>query len=145
MDEQNKKSEKSFYFLAVILGVIVDNVGTFLSSACISLIFLSTQSDNEQDLMKIYSYTGWLAAFLVIGMFWSFYGAYVAAKVAKRAEYFNAGCIGVIGAAVGFDSLISNPGVAFWYQIIGLIVIVPVSLLGGHVALRRKHARSMNR
>ncbi|WP_222708545.1 hypothetical protein [Paenibacillus sp. N3.4] len=73
-------------------------------------------------------------------MFWSFFGGFIAAKVAKRAEYTNAAVIGVIGAAIGFDSMLTNHAVPLWYELTGFIVIVPVSLLGGYLALKLKKA-----
>ncbi|SDO08789.1 hypothetical protein SAMN04487897_10837 [Paenibacillus sp. yr247] len=133
-----QKSERKFHFLGVLLGVAVDNSGTFLSTALIGSIYFANRPVNEQDVSVIYSNVGFLLLLLVVGLFWSFLGGYIAAKVAKRAEYFNAACIGVIGAAIGFDSMLTNHSIPLWYELIGLFVIVPVTLLGGYLALKRK-------
>ncbi|MNY82670.1 hypothetical protein D3C86_2249180 [compost metagenome] len=58
--------------------------------------------------------------------------------MAKRAELFNAAIIGVIGAGIGFDSLLTDDIIPLWYELIGLVAIVPVALLGGYVALKKK-------
>lgn len=135
-----QKSERKFHFLGVLLGIAVDNLGTLFTSAIIGSIYFGSTPANEQDVNAVYSNAALLLLLLLIGLFWSFLGGFVAAKVAKRAEYFNAACIGVIGAAIGFDSMISNHGIPLWYQLIGFFAIVPVSLLGGYLALKRKKA-----
>ncbi|NEW06192.1 hypothetical protein GK047_09230 [Paenibacillus sp. SYP-B3998] len=133
-----KKSERKFHFLGVLLGVCVDNLGTFVTSALIGSAYFATSEVSQNDLSQIYSNIGLLLLLMVVGLFWSFFGGFVAAKVAKRAEYFNASIIGVIGAAIGFDSMLTNRDVPLWYELTGFIVIVPVSLLGGYLALKRK-------
>jgi hypothetical protein len=133
-----QKSERRFHFLGVLLGVSVDNLGTFVSTAIIGSAYFASNTVNQNDLSQIYSNIGLLLVLLVVGLFWSFLGGFVAAKVAKRAEYFNASIIGVIGAAIGFDSMLSGQGIPLWYELTGFIVIVPVSLLGGYLALKKK-------
>lgn len=135
-----QKSERKFHFLGVLLGVAVDNLGTLISTALIGGIYFANRPVDEQDVSVIYSNVGLLLLLLVVGLFWSFLGGFIAAKVAKRAEYFNAAIIGVIGAAIGFDSMLTNDSIPLWYELIGFVVIVPVSLLGGFVALKRKKA-----
>lgn len=135
-----QKSERKFHFLGVLLGVAVDNLGTLVSTVLFGSLYFGNNPVNEQDVSTFYSNVMLLLLFLVIGLFWSFLGGYVAARVAKRAEYFNAACIGVIGAAIGFDSMLSNNGIPLWYELIGFFAIVPVSLLGGYLASKRKKA-----
>jgi hypothetical protein len=135
-----QKSERKFHFLGVLLGVAVDNLGTLVSTALFGSLYFGNGPVNEQDVNGLYSNAVLLLLFLVIGLFWSFLGGYVAARVAKRAEYFNAACIGVIGAAIGFDSMLSNNGIPLWYELVGFFAIVPISLLGGYLALKRKKA-----
>ncbi|UJF31230.1 hypothetical protein [Paenibacillus hexagrammi] len=133
-----EKTEKTFHLLGIIAGVIVDNLGTFMSSGLMGSIYLSLHEGDKEELIQVYNHIGWLILFMVVGMLWSFFGGYVAARVARRAELINAACIGVIGAGIEFDSFISNPGIATWYQVIGLLIVIPVSLLGGKMALRKK-------
>ncbi|NOU99311.1 hypothetical protein [Paenibacillus planticolens] len=136
-----QKSGRKFHFLGVLLGVAVDNLGTLVSTAVFGSLYFGNSPVSEQDVNALYSNTGLILLFLVIGLFWSFLGGYVAARVAKRAEYFNAACIGVIGAAIGFDSMLRNTGVPLWYELVGFFAIVPVSLLGGYLALKRNKTR----
>ncbi|MDD9267537.1 hypothetical protein ACFPES_10930 [Paenibacillus sp. GCM10023248] len=135
-----QKSERKFHFLGVLLGVAVDNLGTLFTSAIIGTLYFGSGPVNEQDVNAVYSNAALLLLLLLIGLFWSFLGGFVAAKVAKRAEYFNAACIGVIGAAIGFDSMLTNDGIPLWYELVGFFAIVPISLLGGYLALKRKKA-----
>ncbi|MEW9699112.1 hypothetical protein [Paenibacillus sp. SI8] len=137
-----QKSERRFHFLGVLLGLCVDNLGTFISSALIGSIYFASTTVDENDWSRIYSNIGLLLVFMVVGLFWSFLGGFVAAKVAKRAEYFNASIIGVIGAAIGFDSMLTSHDSPLWYDLTGFIIIVPVSLLGGYVALKKKNKTS---
>ncbi|OPH60814.1 hypothetical protein BC351_16585 [Paenibacillus ferrarius] len=136
MDEQ--KRERKFHFLGVLLGVAVDNIGTYISTALFGSVYFAGKPVNEETINAIYSNVGLLLLLMVMGLFWSFFGGYIAAKVARRAEYFNAAIIGVIGAAIGFDSMLTDHGIPLWFELIGFVVIIPISLLGGYVALKRK-------
>ncbi|GFZ99127.1 hypothetical protein GCM10008018_51650 [Paenibacillus marchantiophytorum] len=135
-----QKSERKFHFMGVLLGVAVDNLGTYISTALFGSIYFAGRPVNEEAIKAIYSNIGLLFILMVMGLFWSFFGGFIAAKVAKRAEYFNAAIIGVIGAAIGFDSMLTDHGVPLWFELIGFVVIIPISLLGGYVALKRKKA-----
>ena len=134
MSEQ--KSVRKFHFLAVVLGIAVDNIGTLLSSGLIGSLYVANRPSEEASV--IYSNVALMLFLLVVGLFWTFVGSYLTARVAKRAEYFNAAIIGVIGAGIGFDSILTNDIIPLWFELIGLVAIVPVSLLGGFVALKRK-------
>ncbi|KRE98287.1 hypothetical protein ASG89_04540 [Paenibacillus sp. Soil766] len=136
MSEQ--KSVRKFHFLAVVLGIAIDNIGTMLSSGVIGSLYFANSPMEDQDVNAIYSNAGLLLLFLVVGLFWTFLGSYFTAKVAKRGELFNAAIIGVIGAGIGFDSILTQDLIPLWYELIGLVAIVPVSLLGGYLALKRK-------
>lgn len=136
MSEQKKV--RKFHFLAVVLGVAIDNIGTMLSSGLIGSLYFANRPTQDQDLNAIYSNAALLLLFLVVGLFWTFLGSYFTAKVAKRAELFNAAIIGVIGAGIGFDSILTQDVIPLWYELVGLVAIVPVALLGGYVALKRK-------
>ncbi|OCT12444.1 hypothetical protein A8709_31965 [Paenibacillus pectinilyticus] len=134
MSEQ--KSVRKFHFIAVVLGLAVDNIGTLLSSGLIGSLFFANST--EQDVSAIYSNAALMIFLLVLGLFWTFLGGFLTAKVAKRGELFNAAIIGVIGAGIGFDSILTNDGVPLWYEWIGFVAIVPVALIGGYLALKRK-------
>lgn len=136
MSEQ--KSVRKFHFLAVVLGIAVDNIGTLLSSALIGSLYFGNDPVQDQDVSAIYTNVALMILFLVVGLFWTFLGSYLTAKVAKRAEFFNAAIIGVIGAGIGFDSILTDDVSPLWYELIGLVAIVPVALLGGFLALKRK-------
>lgn len=136
MSEQ--KSVRKFHFLAVVLGIAVDNIGTLLSSGVIGSFYFANRPSQEQDVNLIYGNVALMSFLLIVGLFWTFLGSYLTAKVAKRAEYFNAAIIGVIGAGIGFDSILTNDVIPLWYEWIGFIAIVPIALLGGYVALKRK-------
>gem|GEM_PF-6052647 len=139
MEEQ--KSVRRFHFLGVLLGVSVDNLGTFVSTAMIGSAYFAGSSIDTNDLSAVYANTSLLWILLIVGLFWTFLGGFVAAKVARRAEVFNASIIGVIAAAIGFDSMLTNHEVPLWFELLGFIIIIPVSLLGGYLALRRRRTR----
>ncbi|MBD0380701.1 hypothetical protein [Paenibacillus sedimenti] len=137
-----QKSERRFHFLGVLLGVSIDNLGTFVSTALIGSAYFAANPVNGNDLSQIYSNVGLLMVLLAVGLFWTFLGGYVAAKVAKRAEVFNASIIGVIAAAIGFDSMLTSRDIPLWYELIGFIVIIPISLLGGYLALKKNGSKT---
>lgn len=134
--------EKKIHFFGVLLGMAVDHFGSFLSYGLMGAAYVSYKQLGENDLNQIYSDSGFMLVLLAVGMLWSFFGGYVAAFMAKRAERFHASIIGVVGAAIGFHSLITDNDVPLWYQILGLLIIIPVSLLGGQLALRRRKVKT---
>lgn len=138
MSMTEQKSVRKFHFLAVVLGIAVDNIGTLISSGLIGSLYFSLRPSQEQDVSAIYSNVALMLFMLIVGLFWTFLGSYLTARVAKRAELFNAAIIGVIGAGIGFDSILSNDVIPLWYEWVGFVAIVPVALLGGYLAIKKK-------
>lgn len=76
------------------------------------------------------SYTQWMFMF---GMGTTIAGAYLAARLAKRIPYYHGLAMGVIGLV--FIVLFWQG--AGWMDWLAVLLTVPLSLLGGHIARQR--------
>lgn len=141
MSEGEHKRERKFHFIGVLIGLCIDNLGTLLTSGLMGSLFFADSKLSDSELQKLYNNVGLMLLLLVIGLLWTLLGSYMAARIARRAELFNAAIIGVIGAGIGFDSMLTDHSVPLWYDLLGFIAIVPVSLLGGYMAIKKKQAR----
>ncbi|RTE09695.1 hypothetical protein [Paenibacillus whitsoniae] len=141
MSEGEQKRERKFHFIGVLIGLCIDNFGTLLTSGLIGSLFFADSTLSDSELQKLYDNVGLMLLLLVMGLSWTLFGSYMTARIARRAEIFNAAIIGVIGAGIGFDSMLTDQSVPLWYELLGFIAIVPVSMLGGYMALKKKRAR----
>ena len=68
----------------------------------------------------------------MLGTLTTIVGGYVCAKVANRLPYMNAAALGVVGLVVGV--LLADGDSPLWFNVLGLLVVLPSALLGGHFA-----------
>lgn len=74
-----------------------------------------------------------LTAF-VCGMATTVLGGYLAARLAKGFPYYNGLAIGVVGVVF---VLIFGGGGPVWMTILGILLTIPASIYGAHVASKR--------
>ncbi|MFB0842322.1 hypothetical protein [Paenibacillus oleatilyticus] len=133
--------KKNVHFGGVLAGILVDQVTSFVSSLLIGTIYITSNQISPSEISKVYANTPILAVYLLVGLFCTGLGGYVAASVAKRDAYFHASIIGVVGAAIGFYYSFANAEVPLWYHLIGFVAVIPAALLGGHAAfVKRRRA-----
>lgn len=72
---------------------------------------------------------------LAIGAITTMIGGYIAARIARKNIYLNAGAVGAIGVIMGILGRGNNPA---WFDMIGLVTIIPAALLGGLLAEKHK-------
>lgn len=77
--------------------------------------------------------SGFLLSALAYGTITTILGGYLAARLAKRLPYFNAGALGLAGIAIGLILAGSSP---LWFDIVGFFVTLPAALFGGHLFKR---------
>jgi hypothetical protein len=133
------KAGKKFSVKAVLIGWVVDIGGSlgvgFLVGvfAGIYLIIKGVSPDRMEE--AIYSSFGFLLTSLIIGLFFTGLGGYIAAKIAKTAELKHAFVVGLLSALTGmlYIVLSSNPGPPS-FNIVGLTLVIPIAVLGGYLA-----------
>ena len=65
---------------------------------------------------------------------------FVAGRLGNLAPYKNATVLGVLGIFYGIYIMDSND--PLWFNVAGLLRLVPASLLGGYIAVRRSEAQA---
>src|SRR4249919_19204 len=67
---------------------------------------------------------------VVLGSVTTAVGGYVVARIARSYPYFNALALGLLGAVFG---LLFWPQYPLWFNLLGLLLVVPATLLGAHL------------
>ncbi|MCW5658437.1 MAG: hypothetical protein KIT60_12095 [Burkholderiaceae bacterium] len=116
-------------FKAVLLGfgavLLLDTVVGLILFAV-----LGVNTTTEQAVSQASSSLAFLLSSAVLGSLTTAVGGYLAARIAKSYPYFNALALGLVGAAFG---LLFWPQYPVWFNILGLVLVVPAALLGAHL------------
>ena len=123
---------------AVLLGILVDIVGSFTLGLLVIMILLGIYYASKGipvDEMETYMKTDIPSIFLTItvGLYFTFLGGFVAGRVAKSDEVLHASIVGIAGVLLllfFWDE--STPGV----NLIGLTFTIPVAMLGGKLSIK---------
>jgi hypothetical protein len=137
---------------AILLGVIVDNLATLLSSLLLVSYFAAQQGlgqdgqISEEALEGIASSEDFLLASLVVGLACTSLGAYVGARRAGSSYARHGGWIGVGSALMALViSLSSGPAPSpppLWLELAGYLLVIPAGVLGGLFAAARARRRT---
>jgi hypothetical protein len=75
-------------------------------------------------------------SFLIIGTAFTCLGGFVAARIAKSKELLHSAIVGAPAMALGLVSLPLVPisGFLVWYSVAGVLLTIPVAMLGGYLA-----------
>ena len=97
-----------------------------------------TPDMSHEEFMKVQKTvidtTAFVPTMFVRGTLTTILGAYLAARLAKRLPYYHGLAMGIAGIVF---SLVFWPDVAKWHDYVGLLITIPASIYGAHLA--RKH------
>jgi putative membrane protein (TIGR04086 family) len=132
---------------AILLGVIVDNLATLLSSLVLVSYFAAQQGlgqdgqISEEALEGIASSQEFLLASLAVGLACTSLGGFVGARRAGSSFARHGGWIGVGSALMALVlSLSSGPAPSpppLWLELAGYLLVIPAGVLGGLLAAAR--------
>jgi hypothetical protein len=125
----------------VALGLLLDLLsGVTLTFALGSNAFAPGVSEAEvqRALAEISHASSFLLASLVLGSLSTVAGGYVSARVAKRLPYMNAAAVGAVGLVLG--AFLADSTLPLWFNLLGFASVLPMALVGGHLAKRRQQA-----
>jgi hypothetical protein len=120
---------------------VVDQGGSILSYIVRGLVFLISHHLTPKQISLMYSDVNLLVFSLIIGLFWTFLGGFISALIAKRSEYLNSSIIGIVCVVHAVYGLWGSNSLPFWYHIFDLISVIPMSILGGHLALKKRMSK----
>ena len=93
----------------------------------------ATPEQTQAAVEAVNQSSGFLLSALVYGTVTTILGGYLAARLAKRLPYFNAGALGLASIAIGILLAGTSP---LWFDVVGFFVTLPAALFGGHLAKR---------
>jgi hypothetical protein len=96
---------------------------------------------SDEELTKVaatvFDTTNYLPWMFMFGMTTTVAGAYLAARLAKRIPYYHGLAMGIIGVVFGLFFWQEDP---IWLDYLGMILTIPLSLFGSHLARQRMQA-----
>jgi len=122
---------------AVVVGALVDNVGTMAVMLLLASALSSTGIPQNEVISRMKSLSGMLLT-LIFGLGCTGLGGYTAARMAKRYEILHGALVAIIGIAIAL--IFREETLPLWYQIVGLISMLPVGMAGGYVVRQRRGA-----
>ncbi len=125
---------KDIRYDAVVVGAIVDNIGTTAAMLLLLTALTGTGIAESEALDRLKTLSGLLLT-LVVGLGWTMMGGYVAGRMAKRDETLHGALVAVAGIVVGL--VFHEEGLPLWYQVLGLVAMLPAGMAGGMRARER--------
>lgn len=134
---------------SILIGALVDLASTTVASTPLVLWFAGgavVEGDEEataRALEAVWDSPEFLAAFLLVGLAATCFGAFVGARRAGRLHVRHGGWVAVASAGLGaLLMLLQGPGAGSasppWYDALSLGLMLPAGLLGGLIAQRRR-------
>jgi len=122
-----------FVFLAFAAEFVADSI---IDTILLLVLAQGTLSpDLDQEAMRkatevIVSGSQYLLAKMVLGTATTVGGGYFVARLAKTFPYYNGLGIGLVGLAMS----IAFWGGPVWFNLFGVLMVVPASIYGAHIA-----------
>ena len=123
---------------AIVVAFTAEIAADFVIGSMLLLHFAGDLLKNDmskEEIEKVsrivYDTTAFLPWMLVFGTATTLGGAYLAARIARRIPYYHGLVMGIVG--IVFSLLLWSPG-ATWLNYLGLVMTIPVSLYGAHLA-----------
>ena len=126
---------KDISFKAVIAGALVDNLGTMFSMSLLIMALASTGLQESEVSGRMKNLSGLLLS-LIIGLGWTMAGGYTAARMAKRDELLHGALVAVVGIVIAL--VFREKGIPVWFEILGLVCMLPAGMAGGYQAKQRR-------
>ena len=93
-----------------------------------------THEEFDKVRQTVFDTTAFMPCMLVLGTATTVFGAYFAARLARRIPYYHGLAMGIV--AIVYTLVVWQAG-ATWISYLGLVLTIPASLYGAHLA--RKH------
>jgi hypothetical protein len=132
---------------AVLSGAAIGLLLDLLSGVTLTFVLGSdaftrgaSEAEVQRALAELSRATPFLFASLVLGSLSTVAAGYVSARIAGRLPYMNAAAVGVAGLLLGV--FFADGTLPLWFNLLGFASVLPMALLGGHLAKRQAQARA---
>ena len=126
-------------FLALLAGLAADILGTLIFSTALGIVAAIVAVRVGMPLKLFYEKTTTDVAFLLvqymIGLVFTFAGAFLTAKLSQPHSLFNTVLFGLITTLAGLLFVSMLPA---WYTALCMLTIIPVSLIPGYMFSPKK-------
>jgi putative membrane protein (TIGR04086 family) len=130
--KQCKECSQQISTKAIILGVMVDNIG-YLCFITILGIALGIMDITENEInAQIKTITN-----IILALGFTFLGGYIAGRIAKHSEVLHGGIVGAVGIIIGFIIIVAMSSPIRWPEIVCFVGIIPIGMGGGCVSRTR--------
>jgi hypothetical protein len=120
---------------ALILGIIADNAGTLLLMTILAAALVSTGLSEDEVMSRMKSTSGLLLG-LILGLSCTVLGGFFAGKMAGKAEVLHGVLVAIAGMAMAL--IFRESGTPLWFDVAGLVGMLPAGMAGGHLAQRHR-------
>ena len=133
---------------AVVAGFLIDVVGSVIGGTVLAVawgILLGAGGASGEEVDRFFRESDtFMWASLIVGLAFTALGAYVAARIANRAEYRYALMVGLCSLAFGELMLhaFGSGDYPEWARLVGNLLVLPAAFLGGHLRVLAKEGRA---
>jgi hypothetical protein len=133
---------------AILVGLAVDIGGSIVGGTVLAIawgILLGAGGASGDEIDRFFRSSDtfqWVS--LCTGLGFTGLGAYVAARIANRAEYRFALMLGLCSLAFSelMVRMLAGGDYPEWTRLIGTLLVLPVAFLGGHLRVLEKERRT---
>ena len=131
---------------AIGIGVLVDIAGSLITALIFAIVYsiiLSQQGHSTTEIESMMTGSSFVyLVSLILGLGCTVLGGFVCARIAKREEVKHSAIMGVGGLVLSLLS--TGDPEPVWYLIIGVILTVPMAVVGGYIAYTKNKAIKVN-
>ncbi|MEW9701960.1 hypothetical protein [Paenibacillus sp. SI8] len=135
---------KRISILAVVIGIVVDMLGTMITSSIFTVIYVLTNHLDIYNIKALYNNNLYISLCMIIGAIFSVLGGFVAARIAKQSKLMHSSIIGLACELLGIYTILFGKSILpTWYHVIGFIITIPLTLYGGFLGIKVKKMKNI--
>ena len=133
---------------AILVGLAVDIGGTVVAGTALAIawgVVLGSGGASGEEINRFFrESSSFMWVNLCVGLGFTGLGAYIAARIANRAEYRFALMLGLCSLAIGelMLRMLASGDYPEWARLVSNLLILPVAFLGGHLRVLEKERRA---
>ena len=119
---------------AVIIGALVDNIGTLLVMTTLAALLAQKGLSDDEVMARMKSTNGLLLG-LILGLGFTMLGGFFAGRLAGKRETLHGALVALVGIVITI--VFWEKGGPIWFDIAGFAGMLPAGIFGGFLAMRR--------